>query len=51
MLNEIWGADGMSKTFIVVSSILPRTGTAIEVDRKLMNLAYMCVLLDPNTGR
>ncbi|RTE69040.1 hypothetical protein BHE90_016583 [Fusarium euwallaceae] len=43
LLNDIWAADDMSKTFVVVSSVLRRSDTKAESNRKQINEQYQYV--------
>lgn len=44
LLNDIWAADGMSKTFVVISSVLRRDDSGAENNRKQINEQYKYVL-------
>ncbi|KAK2669954.1 SGNH hydrolase superfamily [Fusarium oxysporum f. sp. vasinfectum] len=40
LLNDLWNADGMSKTYVVVSSVLRRNDDKAESNRKQINEQY-----------
>ncbi|KFY68955.1 hypothetical protein V496_00654 [Pseudogymnoascus sp. VKM F-4515 (FW-2607)] len=40
LLNDLWAADGMSKTFVVISSVLRRDDSGAENNRKQINGQY-----------
>ncbi|KAM0209842.1 hypothetical protein ACHAQD_011019 [Fusarium lateritium] len=40
LLNDLWGADGMSKTYVVISSVLRRNDAKAESNRKQINEQY-----------
>lgn len=40
LLNDLWSADGMSKTFVVVSSVIRRGDVKAEKNRKEINEQY-----------
>jgi hypothetical protein len=43
LLNDLWGADGMSKTYVVISSVLRRNDAKAESNRKQINEQYKYV--------
>lgn len=40
LLGDLWAADGMSKTFVVISSVLRRNDAQAENNRKQINEQY-----------
>ncbi|KAM0547793.1 hypothetical protein ACHAPJ_010254 [Fusarium lateritium] len=40
LLNDLWSSDGMSKTFVVVSSVIRRKDAKAESNRKQINEQY-----------
>ncbi|KAF4995624.1 hypothetical protein FGRMN_5016 [Fusarium graminum] len=40
LLNDLWGAEGMSRTYVVVSSVIRRTDAKAESNRKQINEQY-----------
>ncbi|KAF5635566.1 integrin alpha n-terminal [Fusarium sp. NRRL 25303] len=40
LLNDLWSADGMSKTYVVVSSVIRRDDVKAEKNRKEINEQY-----------
>ncbi|OBS29554.1 hypothetical protein FPOA_03491 [Fusarium poae] len=40
LLNDLWNSDGMSKTYVVVSSVLRRNDATAEKNRKEINEQY-----------
>ncbi|EKJ76429.1 hypothetical protein FPSE_03428 [Fusarium pseudograminearum CS3096] len=40
LLNDLWSADGMSKTYVVVSSVIRRNDAQAESNRKQINEQY-----------
>ncbi|GKU19782.1 unnamed protein product [Fusarium langsethiae] len=40
LLNDLWNADGMSKTYVVVSSVIRRNDATAEKNRKQINEQY-----------
>jgi hypothetical protein len=43
LLGDLWGADGMSKTYVVVSSVIRRNDAKAESNRKQINEQYKYV--------
>jgi hypothetical protein len=44
LLNDLWGADGMSNTYVVLSSVILRNDAGAEKNRKQINEQYKYVL-------
>ena len=40
LLNDLWNAEGMSKTYVVVSSVIRRNDAKAESNRKQINEQY-----------
>lgn len=43
LLNDLWSADDMSKTYVVVSSVIRRNDAKAESNRKQINEQYKYV--------
>jgi len=40
LLGDLWGANGMDKTYVVISSVLRRSDAQAETNRLTINTQY-----------